>query len=166
MMKALETSAPGNALAKDDRSSPEPSPLLHILLAESNDVSRVLVTHLLEKRGHRVSSVADGLEVLTAVQDARPQDIDLLLIDTEMPSINGLEATRAIRQIEQARGGRLLAIAMGARSTPDEEESCAAAGVDAYLAKPLRATALFEVIHQLAAAAKSVAAEEEPSPGV
>lgn len=151
LVRALETSAaektPGNAEVR-----PAAGRTLRIMLAESNEVSRVLVTHLLEKHGHHVSTFTDGLEVLTTVQDARPDDFDLLLIDTEMPSIDGMEVTRAIRRMEQAKGGRLPAIAMGARATSKEEEACGAAGMDAYLAKPLRANELFSTIERVAAA--------------
>ena len=87
-------------------------------------MSQVLVTHLLEKRGHQVSVAADGLEVLGAIQDAHSQDFDLVLMDTEMPGMNGLEATRAIREIERKTGGRLPIIAMTAHPMPSEEEAC------------------------------------------
>ena len=118
MVKALETSAAGNAPPKICGSSQELGRALRILLAESNEVSQVLVTHLLEKRGHQVSVAADGLEVLGAVQDARSQDFDLVLMDTEMPCMNGLEATRAIREIERKTGRRLPIIAMTAHPMP------------------------------------------------
>ena len=163
MVKALEMSAGGTAHPKICGSSQELGRALHILLAESNEVSQVLVTHLLEKRGHQVSAAADGLEVLAAVQDAHSQDFDLVLMDTEMPGMNGLEATRAIREFERKTGGRLPIIAMTAHPQPSEEEACRAAGMDAYLAKPLRASALFEII-QRAATPPEAAAPVKPTP--
>jgi PAS domain S-box-containing protein len=150
IVKALETSATGNAAPKICGSSQELGRPLRILLAESNEVSQVLVTHLLEKRGHQVSVAADGLEVLGAVQEAYSQDFDLVLMDTEMPRMNGLEATRAIREIERKTGRRLPIIAMTAHPSPGEEEACGAAGMEGYLAKPLRPSALFEIIQRVA----------------
>jgi CheY-like chemotaxis protein len=90
------------------------------------------------------------LEVLGAVQEAYSQDFDLVLMDTEMPRMNGLEATRAIREIERKTGRRLPIIAMTAHPSPGEEEACGAAGMEGYLAKPLRPSALFEIIQRVA----------------
>ncbi|HMD83273.1 MAG TPA: PAS domain S-box protein [Terriglobia bacterium] len=149
MVKALETSVAGNAPAMTCGSSQELGRALLILLAESNEVSQVLVTHLLEKRGHQVSVAADGLEVLAAVQDASSPDFDLVLMDTEMPCMNGLEATRAIREIERKTGRRLPIIAMTAHPMPREEEEFRAAGIEGYLAKPLRPSDLFEIIQRV-----------------
>jgi len=165
IVKALETSATGNAPAKLSGSSQELGRALRILLAESNEVSQVLVTHLLEKRGHQVTVAADGLEVLAAVQDAGSQDFDLLLMDTEMPRMNGLETTRAIREIERKTGGRLPVIAMTSHPMPGDEEACRAAGMEGYMAKPIRATALFEIIQQVATPPEAAApAEPVPQP--
>ncbi len=143
-------SAAGCVGPKIRGSSEELGRTLRILLAESNEVSQVLVTHLLEKRGHRVSVAADGAQVLAAVQDARSRDIDLLLMDTELPGMNGFEVARAIRQIEGKTGGRLPIIAMTAHPLPGEEEASRAAGMQGYLAKPVRANALFEIIERAA----------------
>jgi PAS domain S-box-containing protein len=166
IVKALGTSAAGTAPPKICGSSQELGRALHILLAENNEVSQVLVTHLLEKRGHRVSPAADGLEVLAAVQDAHSQDFDLVLMDTEMPCMNGLEATRAIREFERKTGGRLPIIAMTVHPMPSEEEACRAAGMDAYLAKPLRASALFEIIQRAVAPPEAAAPVKPPPPPV
>jgi PAS domain S-box-containing protein len=166
MVKALGTSAAGTAPPKICGSSQELGRALHILLAENNEVSQVLVTHLLEKRGHRVSAAADGLEVLAAVQDAHSQDFDLVLMDTEMPCMNGLEATRAIREFERKTGGRLPIIAMTVHPMPSEEEACRAAGMDAYLAKPLRASALFEIIQRAATPPEAAVPVKPPPPPV
>jgi CheY-like chemotaxis protein len=162
MVKALETSAGGNTTMKICGSSQELGRALRILLGESNEVSQVLVTHLLKKRGHQVFVAADGLEVLTAVQDAPSQDFGLALLDVEMPRMTGLEATRAIREIERKTGGRLPIIAMTAHPLPSEEEACRAAGMDGYLAKPLRASALFEIIQRVAAPSDAGAPDVAP----
>jgi CheY-like chemotaxis protein len=163
MAKALETSTAGNASPKICGSSQELGRALRILLAESNEVSQVLVTHLLEKRGHQVSVAADGLEVLAAIQDVQSEDFDLVLMDTEMPGMNGLEATRAIREIERKTGRRLPVVALTAHPIPGEEEACTAAGMEGYLAKPPRASALFEIIQRVANPLDSAAPAEPPS---
>jgi PAS domain S-box-containing protein len=161
--KALQTSKEGAAPADICGTSQELGGELRVLLAESNEVSQVLVTHLLEKRGHQVSVIADGTEVLTAVQDARSQDFDVLLMDLEMPCMKGLDAARAIREIERNRGGHLPIIALTAHPTPDEEDACKSAGMEGYLAKPLRAGALFEVIRRVVAPPDLAGSKEAPT---
>ena len=166
MVKALETPAAGMDRSRTCGSSQELGRTLRILLAESNEVSQVLLTHLLEKRGHKVSAAADGLEVLGVFNEPCSQDFDLVLLDTEMPTVNGLEITRAIREREIKTGGHLQIIAMGAHPTPGEEEACGAAGMDAYLAKPIKVNALFEVIQQGGNTAEAVSPPEPPRPSV
>ena len=107
IVNALETSAQGSVPAKICGSARELGGALRILLAENNEVSQVLVTHLLEKRGHHVSVAADGLEAVAAVQNVPSPGFDLVLMDMEMPCLNGLEAARAIREIECKMGGAL-----------------------------------------------------------
>jgi CheY-like chemotaxis protein len=168
MVKALETGAtekartclPAPAAAWHDKHTPselrpagaparELERTLHILLAESNEVSQVLVTHLLEKRGHRVSIAHDGREVLRTLQGANAREFDMVLMDTEVEGMNGLESARAIRALEGKTGRRLPIIALSAHPTPSEQEACKAAGMDGYLAKPLRAQHLFELIRRV-----------------
>ena len=150
MVKALETSTEGRVA--NCRSSHARGRTLRILLAESNEVSQVLVTHLLEKRGHHVSVADDGLKVLAALQNALADDFDLVLIDTEMPLMTGLEVTRGIREIERRTGGRIPLIALSANPSPSEEEAFRAAGAEGYLAKPVQTAALFDSIQQVIAA--------------
>jgi PAS domain S-box-containing protein len=166
LVKALESSGAGSPPPAMSGSSQELGRTLRILLAESNEVSQVLATHLLEKRGHQVSIAADGGEVLTIIQDACGQDFDLVLMDMEMPGMNGLETARAIREIERKTGGRLPIIAMTALTSPSEEEACRAAGMQGYLAKPLQASALFEIIHRVVRLPEAAAPAEAPRPPV
>jgi PAS domain S-box-containing protein len=166
LVKALESSGAGAPPAAIGGTSQELGRTLRILLAESNEVSQVLTTHLLEKRGHEVSLAADGGEVLTIIQDARGNDFDLLLMDMEMPGLDGLEAARAIREIERKTGGRLPIIAMTAQTSPGEEEACRAAGMQGYLAKPLQGGALFEIIHRVVTSPETAAPAETPRPPV
>jgi CheY-like chemotaxis protein len=160
--KALETAWRGNVTPNVSGFPQEPGGVLRVLLAESNEVTQVLVTHLLEKRGHQVFVAADGLQVRGAVENARAQDFDVVLMDTEMPCMNGLEATRAIREIERKTGRRLPIIAMTDHPRPSEEEACRAAGMEGYLAKPLQPSALFEIIHRVAKPPDAAVPAETP----
>ena len=123
---------------------------LRILLVENDEVSRVLVTHLLEKRGHLVVVAGDGVEALETVGHANPHGFDLVLMDLEIPRMNGREAAQAIREKERHTGGRLPIIALTAQTTPGEEEACRAAGMDGYITKPFRASDLFAIIQHMA----------------
>jgi PAS domain S-box-containing protein len=124
--------------------------VLRILLAESNEVSQVLVTHLLEKRGHEVVVAVDGVEAVAALKNLNPEGFDLVLMDVQMPRMNGLEVTRAIREKELDTRRHLPILAMTAHALRSEEERCRAAGMDGYIAKPIRANDLFEMIQRVA----------------
>jgi CheY-like chemotaxis protein len=166
MVKALKTSWTGIVSPQITGSSQKLGRGLRILLAENNEVTQVLVTHLLEKRGHQVFAAADGCEVLGAIQDAHLQDFDLVLMDTEISHMTGLEVARAIREIERNTGGHLPIIAMTANPAPSEEGACAAAGMDACLAKPLRPSTLFEIIHRVVTPPDLAARVENSTPRV
>ncbi|MCE9554569.1 MAG: response regulator [Planctomycetes bacterium] len=103
-------------------------PLL-ILLAEDNDVNRRVVCRTLEKRGHRLVNVGNGREALEAV---RAQRFDLVLMDVQMPEMDGLQATQAIREFEAAIGVHTPIIAMTARAMQGDRECCLEAGMDDY----------------------------------
>jgi two-component system, sensor histidine kinase and response regulator len=113
----------------------EGKPRLHILLAEDNPVNQKVAVRILEKQGHTVVVVSDGQAVLTALAQ---QSFDLVLMDVQMPILDGLEVTAAIRAQEQVRGGHLPIVAMTARAMKGDQELCLAAGMDGYLSKPLR----------------------------
>ena len=164
MVKALETPVAGLIPRRIGGSSEELGHALRILLAESNEVSRALVTYLLEKRGHQIYVAADGLEVIGAIQDAHSPAFDLVLMDTEIPRMNGMETTRAIREIERLTGRHLPIIALTPHSTASEEAACAAAGMDGYLAKPLRPSALFEIIQRVATPPERATPTGGPAP--
>jgi CheY-like chemotaxis protein len=113
---------------------------LRILLAEDNVVNQRLVVGLLEKRGHTVVVASTGLEVLTTLAQ---QPVDLALIDVQMPEMDGLEATAAIRAQERQRGGHLPIIALTAHAMKGDQERCLAGGMDDYVSKPIRVQELF-----------------------
>jgi two-component system sensor histidine kinase/response regulator len=119
---------------------------LHILLAEDNPVNQALVVHLLERRGHAVSVIGDGREVLAAL-DREP--IDLVLMDVQMPGWNGFEATAAIRTREKGTDRHIPIVAMTAHAMKGDRERCLDAGMDRYLSKPIRPRELLETIAEL-----------------
>jgi signal transduction histidine kinase/CheY-like chemotaxis protein len=118
----------------------------HILLAEDNAVNRILVIKLLEKRGLRVTAAGNGKEVLAALEK---QTFDLVLMDVQMPEMDGMEATVLIREKEKVEGGHLPIIALTAYAMKGDEERCRAAGMDDYVTKPIRPQELFKALHRL-----------------
>lgn len=116
---------------------------LKILLAEDNLINQKLARKLLEKQGHLVQIANDGVE---AVAWFEQQVFDLILMDFQMPNMNGLEATAKIRQLEQQRGGHILIIAMTANAMQEDKERALSAGMDAYLPKPINVQQLLAQI--------------------
>jgi CheY-like chemotaxis protein len=122
---------------------------LRILLAEDSPINQRLAVALLEKRGHAVTVVGDGAAALAALEQAA---FDLVLMDLQMPVMDGLEATGRIRRTEQVRGGHVPVVAMTAYAMKGDRERCLEAGMDGYVSKPVRAAELFQVIEGLAPA--------------
>jgi two-component system sensor histidine kinase/response regulator len=118
---------------------------LNILLAEDNVVNRRVAVGLLEKRGHAVEAVTNGRDALAALACER---FDLVLMDVQMPEMDGLEATAAIRKMELDSGEHIPIVAMTAHAMKGDRERCLAAGMDDYLAKPVEAKALHEVLNR------------------
>jgi CheY-like chemotaxis protein len=118
---------------------------LRVLVAEDGDVNRMVAQRLLEKRGHSAVLVDNGREALQAVQR---DEFDLVLMDVQMPEMDGFAATRAIRDLERERGGgaHVPIVAMTAHAMRGDREKCLEAGMDAYLAKPLRTAELDEIL--------------------
>jgi signal transduction histidine kinase/CheY-like chemotaxis protein len=133
---------------------------LRILLAEDNSVNQRLVVSLLGQRGHAVVAAGNGHEALTALER---EPFDLVLMDVQMPIMDGFTATAHIRAREQASGGHLPIVALTAHAMKGDRERCLAAGMDGYLAKPLRATELFEAIDQFSTAGGQVPTIPEPN---
>ena len=119
---------------------------LKILLVEDNIVNQKLALLLLKKRGHSVVVANNGLE---AVEKHKTGDFDLILMDVQMPEMDGLDATRAIRKYEQFTGKHIPIIAMTAHAFKKDEEICLNAGMDAYVSKPISKSLLFETIRKL-----------------
>ena len=119
---------------------------LEILVVEDNPVNRRFVRRLLEKRGHRVAVSVNGHE---ACEATAAHEFDLVLMDVQMPAMDGLQATKAIRGREAERGGHVPIVALTAHSSDEDRERCLASGMDDYLTKPLRIERLKRIIRQV-----------------
>lgn len=119
---------------------------LCVLLAEDNAINQKLATRILEKWGHCVTVVGDGKSAVEALENG---DFDLALMDVSMPEMDGLEATRAIRQREQATGRHIPIVAMTAHAMQGDKERCLESGMDAYVSKPINAAELSEMIRSV-----------------
>jgi len=108
---------------------------LRVLLAEDNPVNQTLAMRILERLGHKVQVVNNGKE---AVGRAQAEDFDLIFMDVQMPEMDGLEATMAIRAAEAGTGKHVPIVAMTAHAMKSDREKCLSAGMDDYLSKPVR----------------------------
>jgi CheY-like chemotaxis protein len=123
-----ESPQPDRAQVRENRS-------MSVLLAEDDPMVRDLVKMSLELRGMEVTLAETGLQ---AVSKWKEKGMDLILMDLQMPEIDGLEATRQIRELEKDRGTRTYIFALTAHARQEDRERCLAAGMDGFLAKPLR----------------------------
>jgi len=124
-----------------------PQHRLRILLAEDNVINQRLALRLLEKCGHQVAVTTNGREALAALDNG---EFDVVLMDIQMPEMDGFEATAAIRSKERTIGKHLPIIAMTAHAMTGDRERCIGAGMDGYIAKPIRPQELFQAITNLA----------------
>jgi two-component system sensor histidine kinase/response regulator len=121
----------------------DPSAFLRVLLAEDNPVNRRVASRLLEKRGHSVVAASNGREAIAALEK---ESFDLVLMDVQMPEMDGFEATAAIRGKERSTGRHQPVIALTAHAMKGDQERCLAAGMDGYLAKPIRPQELDDLL--------------------
>ena len=136
-----QTVSPSSAAIEAKR--PGPTKGLQILLAEDNRVNQIVATRIVEKMGHSVAVAANGQLVLTLLAT---QPFDLLLMDVQMPEMDGLTAARKIRESEQSTLCHLPIIAMTAHAMKGDRERCIAAGMDGYVSKPIDGELLAEAI--------------------
>jgi len=122
---------------------------LRILVAEDNPINQRLATRLLEKHGHQVTLAADGREAIGALERAN-WEFDAVLMDIQMPEMDGLDATREIRRIESAGSSHIPIIALTAHALKRDQERCLAAGMDRHLSKPIRMDLLLGVLQDIA----------------
>jgi signal transduction histidine kinase/CheY-like chemotaxis protein len=138
---------------------------LRVLLAEDNAINRKLAVHLLEKHGHSVEVANDGVEAVAAVEAG---EFDVVLMDVQMPNMDGLEAAAAIRTLERGTGKHIPIVAMTAHAMKGDQERCLEAGMDGYISKPIQPDRMMEAIARAtapAAAATGEAAESHSVPG-
>ena len=126
----------------------DPTDVLRVLIAEDNPVNQRLATRLLEKRGHTVVVAANGREAIEALECGT---FDLVLMDVQMPEMDGLEATVAIREQEQGTEKHQPIIALTAHAMKGDQEECLAAGMDGYLTKPIRPQELDQILNKYVA---------------
>jgi signal transduction histidine kinase/DNA-binding response OmpR family regulator len=119
--------------------------VLKILLAEDNPVNQKLALRLLEREGHLVTLATHGIEAVALWQN---EPFDMVLMDVQMPEMDGLQATRMIRELEVESGGHTFIVAMTANAMKGDEELCLAAGMDAYLSKPIQRDRFKAVLEQ------------------
>ena len=139
-----------DAAGTSERSAAHAS--LCILLAEDNPVNQRLAMRLLERRGHHVDVASTGRE---AIEWTERKCFDLILMDLQMPDMDGLEATAMIREREKQSGGRTPIVALTAHSMIGDRECCLAAGMDNYINKPIDAATFLEIVEMSAASASS-----------
>jgi two-component system, sensor histidine kinase and response regulator len=133
---------------------------LNILLAEDNAINREVAVRLLTKRGHSVKVAENGKEAVTAFEEAQ---FDMILMDVQMPEMDGFEATAAIRLKEKSRGTRIPIIAMTAHAMKGDRERCLAAGMDEYIAKPIAVDELIKVTEGLVSGSRKTSGSNESS---
>jgi PAS domain S-box-containing protein len=119
---------------------------LRILLAEDNLINQKLAVRVLNNMGHSVVVAQNGEE---AVAQYQGESFDLILMDVQMPRMDGLQATEAIRSLEEGTGRRMPIVAMTAHAMKGDEERCLSAGMDAYISKPIKLQGLYAIIDQV-----------------
>jgi CheY-like chemotaxis protein/HPt (histidine-containing phosphotransfer) domain-containing protein len=120
-----------------------------VLVAEDNKFNQQVIQRMLERSGHTVRVVSNGSETLAALEQSA---FDLLLLDVNMPEIDGLGVIRTIREREKATGNHLRVIALTALSGKRDRERCIEAGMDDFLAKPIRAAEVYAALDRVIAA--------------
>jgi CheY-like chemotaxis protein/HPt (histidine-containing phosphotransfer) domain-containing protein len=147
IVSALGQPIPQRVRASQQRNRARSSqPALQVLLAEDNKINQLVATRILEKLGNRVTVVDNGREALEAAQRNK---FDLIAMDVQMPEMDGLEATKAIRSWEKTTGAYTPIIALTAHAMTGDRERCLAAGMDGYTPKPIRIKELQKQIAQL-----------------
>jgi two-component system, sensor histidine kinase and response regulator len=160
LLQALLTARGLAAAAPRD----EPVPVLaarrlRVLVAEDHPVNQRLAKTLLERRGHTIQVVGDGHAALSALEH---EHFDVVLMDVQMPELDGLETTARIRRREQKSGGHQRIVAMTAHAMKGDRERCLAAGMDDYVSKPVRPEELFAAVERAASPTRPRPLESGP----
>ena len=138
----------------------KPKTGLRVLVAEDNATNQKLVSAMLDQKGHKATVVGNGR---VAVERAAKEPFDVILMDVQMPEMSGLEATAAIREREAGTGRHLPIVALTARAMAGDREQCLAAGMDAYVSKPVRAAELFAAIDAVVSGTPASPPAESPA---
>ncbi len=165
LFEAIVGSLDQHERESDTPQEPPASPLsrpLDILLVEDGIINQRVATAFLERAGHQVSIANHGQE---AVEITNGHDFDLVLMDVQMPVMDGLEATTIIRRREQQTGGHLSIIAMTAAAMKGDREKCLEVGMDAYISKPINADELLRTVAERAASPSKAASDNAPTTG-
>jgi two-component system sensor histidine kinase/response regulator len=133
---------------------------LRILVAEDNLINRAVVNGVLKKEGHTLVNAGNGREAVEAFGNG---SFDVILMDIQMPEMDGLEATRRIRELEETSGSHITIVAMTAHAMIGDDERCLAAGMDDYISKPLQKTQLLALLESISAARKDAGAAIPPN---
>jgi CheY-like chemotaxis protein len=126
---------------------------LRVLVAEDNAVNQQLARRILEKRGHTVLTAWSGREALAILND---HPVDVILMDLQMPEMDGFAATAAIREREKATGGHQVIIAATAHAMEGDKDKCLAAGMDGYIQKPIQLQALIHAVESANASGRRI----------
>jgi CheY-like chemotaxis protein len=145
-LTALDESSPQSKELVASRSLNKAQGKLNLLLAEDNPINQKYAIRLLEKSGHKVTLANNGVE---AVQQFQNGNFDAILMDVDMPEMNGYEATRRIRELELASGQHIFILAMTAHAMRGAREECLSHGMDEYLSKPIDTEMLWKKLNRL-----------------
>jgi len=160
LLEAIRTALGARSSRDTQAAAPAVTPMraahrLRVLVAEDNAVNRKLAEHLLQRRGHTPILVTNGREATEALLH---EGVDLVLMDLQMPEMDGFEATAVVRERDRANGRRTPIIALTAHAMEGDRQRCLDADMDGYISKPVKAVELFEVIDRVMAAARKNAA--------
>jgi len=138
------------AVTEEPAASPAPIPVTgakpRLLIAEDDPITRKVIGMMLQRSNYEPDFAEDGLK---AVELWEKGEYDLILMDMQMPRMDGFEATRTIREREKERGGHIPIVALTAHALKEDEEKCLAAGMDSYIAKPINFAKCLQVIGEL-----------------
>jgi CheY-like chemotaxis protein len=143
--KQADQTAPAQVPRVHSAGGSRPGSRIRVLLTEDNIVNQRVALRILEKEGYAVVVANNGKEALKALEE---QALDVVLMDIQMPEMGGFEATAAIRDRERHDGSHIPIIAMTAHAMAGDRELCLAAGMDDYIAKPVRAQELIDLIEK------------------
>jgi CheY-like chemotaxis protein len=147
MSGAIRLDAPAPRIETSNETAPGTTQPLNVMLAEDNLVNQKFALRLLEGAGHKVTLAQNGRQATELHASKGP--FDLILMDVQMPEMDGLEATRAIRSSEAASGSHIPIIAMTANAMSGDRQMCIDAGMDGYVAKPVKREVMFAEISRI-----------------